>query len=104
MFYFFIHFIYQFLSPFLFLLSTPSNPSLIKGKASMGVKRTWYIKLSQDLVPPTCIKLNKHPTIGNAIQKASSQTRDKTWSHCQGPLKQTKLHNCQPHEEGLDQS
>lgn len=41
------------------------------------------------------------PTIGNGIQKASLNTRDKYWFHGKWPHKLFKSYNCHPHSEDL---
>lgn len=38
----------------------------------------------------------RYPTIGNVLPKASSCTGDRSQSHCQGCLKQTKLYQVSP--------
>lgn len=42
-----------------------------------------------------------HPTIGNRFQKTLSCFGDQSWSHCQRPHKQTKLHKLSPTWRGL---
>lgn len=43
----------------------------------------------------------RHPTIWNGFQKASSCFRGRFWYQCQGAHKQTRLQNCCSHAEGL---
>lgn len=44
-----------------------------------------------------------NPSLLHQGSSCASCTRDRSWPHCQGPIRQTNLHNCHPHTEGLVQ-
>lgn len=49
------------------------------------------------------IEAGSSPSLLHQGSSCTSCTRNRSWPHCQGPIRQTNLHNCHPHTEGLVQ-